>query len=357
MMRWMSRRSSTPSTARFPGQEIPGAMNGVTGQEAREPAVRTTNRWRLVGGVAIVISAAICLQLPLCAAQRDRFSFNQLMMEPKDPLSSKDLAELETIERDYNRDIEYLSIRHHRTVPKIIHFIWIGPRPFPKESIDNLKSWKKYHPHWQFYFWTDSADRPLPISGMERKLIQEYDFGPFTPLFALTDHWAEKADLIRYMVLYNEGGIYSDHDVEAFRSFSPLAKSYDFVVGLEWYNYHPGMDSCISACNAIIISRPHHPVLRETIDRIVGSWDEIERRFPGKENGIQRVIARTFDGFALSAKHCRNRPGYRDIILPNSYFYPFPAFSKATMETLRKAGYVYAVHKYGGTWKEWNSAE
>lgn len=300
--------------------------------------------------------ATVCPQVEVVAGHHSPLSFAQLMMESKDPLSARDIADLQGMERDYNKDIDYLSAPAIHTVPKVIHFIWIGPRPFPKNSLDNLKSWKQFHPNWKICFWTDSKDRPLPMSGMERRLIQEFDFGPFEKLMAATDNWAEKADLIRYMILYKEGGIYTDHDVEAFRSLSPLAKSFDFVVGLEWYNYHPGMDSCVSPCNAIIISRPDHPVMRETIDRIVRTWDEIARRFPGKDPlGVQqRVIARTFDGMAISVKKFRNLPGYRDIILPNSYFYPYPAFDKPTTEKLRKAGYVFAIHKFGGTWKEWN---
>ncbi len=330
-------------------------MNESTGIMYGEATTKTPRGYGgRLGFTAVLFLVAMVFQTPLLSAHRASLSFNQLMMQPREPLSAKDVGELEQIEKEYNRNIEHLSRQHRRTVPKIIHFIWIGPRPFPKDSIDNLKSWKQFHPHWHFYFWTDSADRPLPIPGMQRKLIQEYDFGPFTTLLGLTDNWGEKADLIRYMILYKEGGIYSDHDVEAFRSLSPLAKSYDFVVGLEWYNYHPGMDSCISTANAIIIARPQHPILRETINRIVQCWDEIERRFPGKDVVQQRVIARTFDSLVISAKQFRNLPGYRDIILPHSYFYPYPAFDKATMKTLRKAGYVFAVHKFGGTWKEWN---
>lgn len=305
------------------------------------------------------IVAIFFTQGTLLASHSKETPFTNLMMQAKDPLSEKDIAQLQEMERDYNRDIDYLSAPPLHHVPKAIHFIWIGPKPFPKDSIENLKSWKKFHPHWEINFWTDSKDRPLPISGMNRRLIQDYDFGPVSGLIASTDSWAEKADLIRYKILYDEGGVYSDHDVEVFRPISPLAKSYDFVVGLEWFNYHPWMDSCVSPCNAIIIARPGHPVLREAISRIISHWDELGARFSGKDPSgvLQRVIARTFDNFALSVKECRNRSGTRDIVLPNSYFYPFPAFDKGAMEKMRKNGYVYAVHKYGGTWKEWNGEE
>jgi mannosyltransferase OCH1-like enzyme len=304
----------------------------------------------------ICLLAAFFPQAGVLADQTKSLTFDALMMPPTDQLSSKDTAELQEIERDYNRDIKHLCRTPLRHVPKVIHFIWIGPRSFPKNSIDNLKSWKRFHPHWKICFWTDSKKRPLPISGMTRKLIQKYDFGPFNTLIASTDSWAEKSDLIRYMILYNEGGIYVDHDVEALRSFSPFVNNYDFVVGLEWFNYHPRIDSCVSTCNALIISRKKHPVMRGTIDRILQCWDEIGLKFPGKDffSSLQRVISRTFDSMVISAKNFRNLHGNRDLILPNSYFYPYPAFDMVTTEKLREAGYVYAIHKYDGTWKGWN---
>jgi hypothetical protein len=300
-------------------------------------------------GLAVAI---LCPWRAIWASSHQPLDFSQLMMSPSASLSAKDVEELRAMEKDYNRDIEYLCKPPLRSVPKIIHFIWIGPRPFPKNSIENLKSWRRYHKKWDIYFWTDSKDRPLPMPEMQRKLIQEFDFGPFTDLIASTDSWAEKADLIRYMILYKMGGIYSDHDVEALRSLSPFAESFDFVAGLEWFNYHPGMDSCVSPCNAIIISRKKHPIMGATIDRVVQCWDEIAVRFPGKDSSgvLQRVIARTFDSFALSVKKYRNQQGYRDVVLPNTYFYPYPAFDTAAVEQFRQEGYVYAIHKYAGSW-------
>src|SRR5580658_9659395 len=26
-------------------------------------------------------------------------------------------------------------------IPKIVHFIWIGPHPFPRESVENIRTW------------------------------------------------------------------------------------------------------------------------------------------------------------------------------------------------------------------------
>lgn len=291
---------------------------------------------------------------PLAIAKSAQlFPFHQLMMKPPDPLSSNDAEDLARIEREYTKNIDYLfgpSLHH---IPKVLHFIWIGPKEFPPNSSVNLESWRHFHPRWRIIFWTDSKSRPLPIAGMERRLIQKYDFEQLTPLIASTNSPAEKADLIRYMILYKEGGIYADHDVLALRSLSGFASHYDFVVGLEWFNFHPGMNSSLCPCNALIISRPKHPVLEATISRLVQCWDEIGRRFPGQDPDavLRRVIARTFDSMAISAKRYCNLQGNRDLILPHSYFYPSPAFDKDTTEELRRQGYVYAIHKYGGTWK------
>src|ERR1700722_4591002 len=40
-------------------------------------------------------------------------------------------------------------------VPKVVHFIWLGPKPFPRESVENVRSWIAKHPDWTIKFWTD----------------------------------------------------------------------------------------------------------------------------------------------------------------------------------------------------------
>ena len=112
-------------------------------------------------------------------------------------------------------------------IPKVVHFIWIGPRQFPRESVENVRSWMAKNPGWTFNFWTD-RQRPLPCPGMKMRMIRELNFLKLHDCFAKSDNYGEKSDLLRYEILYQEGGVYVDHDVKCFKPFDPLNTAYDF---------------------------------------------------------------------------------------------------------------------------------
>src|ERR1700688_1443629 len=55
-------------------------------------------------------------------------------------------------------------------IPRVIHAIWLGPRPFPESSVKNIQAWIDRHPGWTFKFWTD-LERPPPCPEMQRVLV------------------------------------------------------------------------------------------------------------------------------------------------------------------------------------------
>src|SRR5690348_10912675 len=40
-------------------------------------------------------------------------------------------------------------------IPPVIHFIWLGPKHFPPESVENVRSWIAHNPEWTVKLWTD----------------------------------------------------------------------------------------------------------------------------------------------------------------------------------------------------------
>ena len=38
-------------------------------------------------------------------------------------------------------------------IPKFIHHIWIGPKPFPSIYLTYLKKWKSLYNDYNFIFW------------------------------------------------------------------------------------------------------------------------------------------------------------------------------------------------------------
>ena len=95
-------------------------------------------------------------------------------------------------------------------IPKIFHFIWIGPNKFPEDSKIYIESWKKLHPDYMFCFW-DNNNIPL--------LYNQNEYDNSTVM-------AMKADILRYELLYIFGGIYVDCDFKALKNIDGIIRSF-----------------------------------------------------------------------------------------------------------------------------------
>lgn len=239
-----------------------------------------------------------------------------------------------------NKDLQY-NKKQKANIPNVIHFIWVGPNPFPKESIDNINSWIENHPDWTFLFWTDRR-RPLPNKQMELRFIGNFTFDVLGDYYEASDNYAEKADIFRYELLYKEGGLYVDHDVKCFRTFEPFHLNYDLYCGLE-PPHKPVLSSSISACNNVIGARKGHPILKKTIENVNARWEELAVAYPGndRESVIYRVAQRTFAAFDNAVREETGKNGNKDIVFPAAYF-----------NRIDEGLALYAHHYYASTWFE-----
>jgi hypothetical protein len=277
---------------------------------------------------------------------RDKNDFETLMGRNFDAWqhvqTPEDFENLSFFKAVYDKNIPYLHMKSSMLhVPKIIHFIWIGPKAFPRESVENIRSWIAKHPDWTIKFWTD-RERPLPHKQMQLARVQDLQFIKLYDCYKKSDNYAEKSDLLRYEILYQEGGIYVDHDVKCFQSFESLNKAYDFYCGME-LPYKTSLSSCMLPTNNVIGSRPGHDILKRSMDWLTDNWDRIENEYPGKDRDsvINRVSHRTFLVLGETFKQLANRDGNRDIALPTFYF-------NSPDEKLS----IFSRHLYQGTWFE-----
>ena len=86
------------------------------------------------------------------------------------------------------------------SIPKVLHYIWIGGNPLPKIAEKCIASWKKYCPDYEIKRW-DESNLNIDINKYCR---QAYD----------AKKYAFASDTLRYDILKREGGIYLDIDVE-----------------------------------------------------------------------------------------------------------------------------------------------
>ncbi len=226
-------------------------------------------------------------------------------------------------------------------IPNVIHFIWIGPNPFPKESIENVKSWIDLHPDWTVKFWTDRK-RALPDKRVQVNFVSDFSFSRLKACFDDSNNYAEKSDLLRYEILMQEGGLYVDHDVKCFKPFGQFHCNYDLFCGLE-PPHTPILSSSISVCNNIIGAKPRHPVLKKCMDLVLDRWVAIGSSYPGddKESIIYRVANRTFDPFDEATRILAGNDERNDIVFPAGYF-----------NQIDNDFGIFAHHKYASSWYE-----
>lgn len=95
-------------------------------------------------------------------------------------------------------------------IPKVIHYIWVGPNPLGKLQQRCIDSWKKHLPDYQFKLWTENN---LPKEVLEHRYVKT---------MYKKKKWAFVSDYIRFWVLNREGGIYLDTDTEVLKNFDDL---------------------------------------------------------------------------------------------------------------------------------------
>ncbi|MCM1182620.1 MAG: hypothetical protein NC337_04510 [Roseburia sp.] len=107
-------------------------------------------------------------------------------------------------------------------IPQKIHYCWFGGREIPIEYRNYMKSWGKYCPDYEIIRWDESN-----YDVHKNRYVHEaYE----------QKMWAFVSDYARVDILYHEGGIYFDTDVEVIAPFDDMLV-WDLFCGFERTNY------------------------------------------------------------------------------------------------------------------------
>jgi hypothetical protein len=240
-------------------------------------------------------------------------------------------------------------------IPNVLHWIWLGPEPFPERSKKNLLSWQALHPHWKMKFWTDNPKKKPPIPGMQVCPISSLPPSPIGHLIAKACNYGEQSDLVRYIILLNEGGIYVDHDVLAIKSFEPLNRAYDFYAYLETPLDLPLKisDNNIRLNNGLIGVKPGHVILEKVMKDVLEVWDVLQSQYPNNDQNsqIERTLKRTFLSFTKGVLQGLDQADHCDIVFPASFGCPRFGFKDPEIKKqLKECSLIYAEHSHDSLW-------
>ncbi|TPX62010.1 hypothetical protein SpCBS45565_g07116 [Spizellomyces sp. 'palustris'] len=131
-----------------------------------------------------------------------------------------------------------------RPIPPIMHHIAIEMKtPIPQKWLDARDACKQVHPDWTFMFWDDAS--------AEDFVRKEHPW--FLHTWTNYKYPIQRADSLRYLVLFTYGGTYLDMDLQCRRSLDPFRK-FKFVAPAA----HP-----VGISNGFIMTAPKNSFLRQ----------------------------------------------------------------------------------------------
>lgn len=100
-------------------------------------------------------------------------------------------------------------------IPKVIHYCWFGGKALPSDVKKCINSWKKYCPDYEIKRWDESN-----FDVYQNKFISDA---------YKNNAWAFVSDYARLKILYDQGGIYLDTDVELLKNLDSLLENKCYV--------------------------------------------------------------------------------------------------------------------------------
>ena len=207
-------------------------------------------------------------------------------------------------------------------IPKIIHYCWFGHNPKPKLTQKCINSWKKYCPDYEIIEWNEDN---YSLSSAPLFVRQAID----------AKKWAFATDYIRYQVIYENGGIYLDTDVELIKTLDTFL-SYSAYFGFEDEKYiASGLGFGAEQANCFIAELMH---IYENIPFIRNDGTYDTRACPQREKD-------TFCNHGLKLNNTEQILDGGLHIFPSDYFAPKDYKTnqlKITKNTVSIHWYVYS---------------
>lgn len=106
------------------------------------------------------------------------------------------------------------------TIPKILHQLWIGPHPAPTTLMD---TWKEKHEAdgFEYIRWTEDEIKKRGFTSQLKNRIDEME------------EINGKADILRWEILYEYGGVFVDADCYCIEPVTDLVEKYKGFAGYE----------------------------------------------------------------------------------------------------------------------------
>ena len=180
-----------------------------------------------------------------------------------------------------------LAYKSPTRFPKKIWQTWkIDPLGFEDRDLTCARTWTQKNPGHRYEVLTDNNDLYYVETHFGPEGINRSDI---VEVYKALTAKIIKADLLRYLVMYIEGGIYADIDVEALKSIDRfIPERYnegdiDMVIGVEIdqpdFIAHPILGpKSMSFCQWTFMCKPGLPVMMRLIENIMIWLNELSKK-------------------------------------------------------------------------------
>ncbi len=207
------------------------------------------------------------------------------------------------------------------SIPKVIHYCWFGKGKMPKLAKKCIKSWKKYCPDYEFVLHTeDNFDLT-----QNRYMREAYEAGK----------WAFVSDYARLKIIYDNGGIYLDTDVELIKPIDDLVKLGGFM----------GFDEKgIVATGLGFGSKKGNKIVYEFLK----DYDDIPFILPDGSFDLTPCPDRNTEALKRLGMDIENKnQTFMDVtFLPDEYLCPMDYYTGKKTITDK----TYSIHHYSASW-------
>lgn len=208
-------------------------------------------------------------------------------------------------------------------IPKILHYVWVGPNPLPEDARKRIAQWRALLPEWTFMFWHEG----------------NIDYRPRFVRQATGGAYNRVANYVRLVALRDHGGFYFDHDIALARSIDPL-REYQGVLGFQTDD--PQATDLING--AVMGAVRNHPFICQAVaalDAMAGGFAWGSGTGPGlltrllRESGSVKPSDEPFVNAGMT-------------LFPPRAFYPYPHHGTFTTDCVTRD--TYTIHLWHYTW-------
>ena len=217
-------------------------------------------------------------------------------------------------------------------LPQIIHYCWFGKRPLPISAQKCIASWRKFLPDYKVKEWNEDN---FDVNSI-----------PYTQQAYKAKKYAFVSDYARFWILYHEGGLYFDTDVEIVAPIDEIVARGPFM-GIEKNAFMDGRPMVNPGLGLGVVKE--HAFYREMLKM----YSQLV--FVKTDGAIDETTIVTYTTQKLYAHGMKPSEEIQQVdgiwIYPAGYFCPMDSTTGITTMTADTV----AIHHYDCSWMDHNT--